>query len=251
MRETHIFLCDVRRQTPEHDGLTLLVLPSFPSVVLVWVVAIGVVPIFWPVTVSSLPLPLLLVNGNIQHIIYFCISFSLYPVSCRGGGTYLWAVSGSSTIVKSIISSLVTPAAHVISLLVSLSSVTPVGIVTGLVGPVPPASFRAADPAQRAENTFSSTSFRERRGLCTIRSLVCIFWVGRGGVVIGNIWRCDQNDEIYFWYSRTYANSLQISDCADKPHCWRIFILNFAPSWNVTHLLSAPISANCPREACK
>lgn len=36
----------MRRQTPEHYGLALLLLPRLPSVVLLWVVAIGVITIF-------------------------------------------------------------------------------------------------------------------------------------------------------------------------------------------------------------
>lgn len=79
----------------------------------------------------------------------FDISIDYSRCAHRWWDTYLWAVSGSSTIVKSIISSLVTPAAHVISLLVSLSSVTPIRIVTGLIRPVPPATFGAANPGQR------------------------------------------------------------------------------------------------------
>lgn len=74
------------------------------------------------------------------------------------GLTYLWAVSRTSAIIKSIISSLVTPAAHVISFLVSFSSVTPVGIVTGLIGPVPSAPFRAANPSQEGKKKITSPS---------------------------------------------------------------------------------------------
>lgn len=71
----------MRRQTPEHDGLTLLVLPRFPSVVLVWVVAIRVVPIFWPVTVSSLPLSLLLVKRKHSWVCIY--GFDLVSDSSR------------------------------------------------------------------------------------------------------------------------------------------------------------------------
>lgn len=156
----------MRRQTPEHDGLTLLLLPRFPSVVLIRVVAIGVVPIFWPITVSSLPFPLLLVGGNIcgfskLFFLHFILPLNVSGV-VHGRGTYLWAVSGSSAIVEPIISSLVTPATHVISLLVPFPSVTPVGIVAGLVGPVPPASFRAANPGE-GRNGAPSASYRYSR----------------------------------------------------------------------------------------
>lgn len=61
---------------------------------------------------------------------------------------YLWAVSRSPTIFKTIIASLVIPAAHVIALLVPLSSVTPVGIVAGLVRAVPPTTFCATNPKE-------------------------------------------------------------------------------------------------------
>lgn len=120
------------------------------------------------------------------------------------GATYLWAVSGSSAIVKSIISSLLTPAAHIISLLVPLSSVTPVGVVAGLVGPVPPATLCAANPVQGGQENH----------------ITCVLF----GCV------CGMNKTVEVWYSHLCLKSLQISKCADKKAMLTHFLmLNFAP----------------------
>lgn len=57
--QTYIILCDMRRQTTEHDGLALLLLCSISSVVLLWAVPIRVITIFWSITVTSFPISLL------------------------------------------------------------------------------------------------------------------------------------------------------------------------------------------------
>lgn len=44
--KTYIFLSDMRRQSPEHYSLALLLLTRLPPVVLLWVVTVRVITIF-------------------------------------------------------------------------------------------------------------------------------------------------------------------------------------------------------------
>lgn len=66
IRDTYIILCDIKRETPQHNSLALLLLLHF--VVLVWIIPI--IFIIESVTIASFLAPLLLRKKQKQSCYY-------------------------------------------------------------------------------------------------------------------------------------------------------------------------------------
>lgn len=97
-----VSLCDVKRQAPEHDGLTLLLLPWLLPVVLLRVVSIRVVAFFRSIAVLSLPFSLLW-TGSVPPVFPSIVAFDASLLTPAAHGVLSFLVSSLSPLTPALI----------------------------------------------------------------------------------------------------------------------------------------------------